>query len=76
MWVYITIALVVIFFVGMARGGGAKYIHVPDGESWRSVYREKILEPRKNGPNPASKTLAGIGIGMVVIAVLIVLYIR
>lgn len=76
-WIWWIVGGIVLFSVmGMAKGGigGAKYYHVPDGESWRTVYRQKVINPEKKAASPVSKLVFGLGFGLMVVAVLIVVY--
>jgi hypothetical protein len=74
-WVVGGIVLVAVITSGLKGGGGggpSRFIHVPDGENWRSVYRQKVINPQGAAPNPASKLVFGLGFGLVAVAVLIV----
>lgn len=74
-WVWWVVGGVVLLAAlsGM-KGGSARYIHVPDGESWRAVYRKKVVDREKSAPAPASRLVFGIGMGLIVVAVLLVYY--
>ena len=75
-WVWWVVGgLVVWAIISSSRGGGtARYIHVPDGENWRTVYRKKVLDRDKAAPAPASKLVFGLGLGLVVVAGLLVYF--
>lgn len=67
-WYVIGVAVVLMAIKG--RGGGSAFIHVPDGENWRTVYRRRVIERRRGGPNMSSKLVMGLGLGIAVAAVM------
>lgn len=68
-WWYVIGAVVLVIWLKGRDGGGA-FIHVPDGENWRRVYRERVLNPQKDKPNMSSRLVMGVGIGIAIAAVM------
>ena len=75
MWgIALIVVLVVLVFFGMS-GGGVRYIYVPDGESWRKVFHDTVVDPKKKREASApSRTLFWFGAAFVAIAVLLVVF--
>ena len=64
----------VLVFAGMSNGG-TRYIYVPEGESWRKVFHDTVVDPKKKKEASApSRTLFYFGAAFVAVAVLLVLF--
>ncbi len=75
MWgMALIVVLILMIFMG-AKGAGTRYIHVPEGESWRKVYRDTVVYPKKKRELTApSRTMFWFGAAFLVVAVLLVLF--
>lgn len=67
-WYAIGAAVLAMYFKG--RNGGGLFIHVPDGENWRAVYREQVINRRKERPNMRSRLMFGAGLGIALAAIM------
>lgn len=75
MWgVGLIVLIIILVFVGMS-GGGGKFIYVPPEESWRKVYRDTVVNPKKEkATNAPSKMMFFFGVAFVAIAILLVVF--
>lgn len=75
MWgIGLLVVIIILAAAGMS-GGGGKFIYVPEGESWRKVYRDTVVNPSKERATSApSKIMFFFGLAFVAIAVLLVVF--
>jgi hypothetical protein len=62
-----------LFFVSNLDSIACKYIHVPDGESWKQVYRNHRNGKRAARPSWAIWVVIGGGLGVAAVAGLVAL---
>ncbi len=75
MWGIALIVILVGLVVMGAKGGRVRYIYVPEGESWKKVFYETVVNPKKEREASApSRTLFYFGAAFVLVAVLLVVF--